>query len=652
MSGLMAFATGFLNGSVEVQREKAAKEIADNEAKAIRQKEAMDRFTNADPTKMPEAVYRALGADAGFTDLGDLTNAFNDAANTIDLGGGMTVPTLGGAELQFDAAGDQAVNANIYWTSFEKAANTNPDALFDYYSNDPRALKALKSRVGRELDVAINQWDNSQKEFSKEGDIYTPWNMEQNYAATVSLLDRLGLGVGEQSAETESKILTSMMPDFDPATHTLIKLRTNEGIVPTAIPKEDHETLKQIATAGNFGDVDELLQYTIPKAVDMTELERSEMTSEQFAWSQNEMIKKAIGLERDFGRVLRENVGLNKEENATLLARLEQDFGDDRMNQVRGLAFIAGGSSKYFKRPKNRNRFSGTVPDTLQPQVSVAQFIVAELGVDSDKFQEGVSAQVDAMNMLDRLASLELSAADKTGTGFVRGAAKLLGELGIQVSQVPEAFSSLFGKNATESNSAFANLKGNTTQESLEAIVESINKELPKEREINLTELSQIDALRLALAAKMARAVDPSGRLSNQDFEIQLRRLAGGNFATPEQIQGNIKLLKEEFSKDLQYKKLVSDMLSDTSKFTPVKASQVQASMKLRTLRHSTGLYGVGGGAATKSAADSAPTGKPPEGSTAIGDGYYYSEDGDIIYDSNGNDVTEAYLAQNLGVET
>ena len=40
-----------------------------------------------------------------------------------------------------------------------------------------------------------------------------------------------------------------------------------------------------------------------------------------------------------------------------------------------------------------------------------------------------------------------------------------------------------------------------------------------------IEQLSKMDALKLTLAAKMARAVDPSGRLSNQDFEIQLQRL-------------------------------------------------------------------------------------------------------------------------------
>ena len=46
MSGLMAFATGFLNGSVEVQREKAAAEIADNEAKALQLEQGRSAITD------------------------------------------------------------------------------------------------------------------------------------------------------------------------------------------------------------------------------------------------------------------------------------------------------------------------------------------------------------------------------------------------------------------------------------------------------------------------------------------------------------------------------------------------------------------------------------------------------------------------------
>jgi hypothetical protein len=48
----------------------------------------------------------------------------------------------------------------------------------------------------------------------------------------------------------------------------------------------------------------------------------------------------------------------------------------------------------------------------------------------------------------------------------------------------------------------------------------------------DIEKLSKMDALRLTLAAKMARAVDPSGRLSDQDFKIQLERLGGTGWFT------------------------------------------------------------------------------------------------------------------------
>ena len=153
----------------------------------------------------------------------------------------------------------------------------------------------------------------------------------------------------------------------------------------------------------------------------------------------------------------------------------------------------------------------------------------------------------------------------------------------------------------------------------------------------------------------MARAVDPSGRLSNQDFEIQLRRLAGGNFATAGQIQANLDLLKEEFRKDLQYKTELSNMLNDTSLFTPVKANQIQASAKLRALRHSQGVYGIqnvnmGTTQQGTRGAEGLPKGLP-EGSKPLGDGYFISSDGNTIYDADGNDVTDSYMKENLPVD-
>ena len=62
--------------------------------------------------------------------------------------------------------------------------------------------------------------------------------------------------------------------------------------------------------------------------------------------------------------------------------------------------------------------------------------------------------------------------------------------------------------------------------------------------------LSTIDALKLSLAAQMARAVDPSGRLSNQDFEIQLQRLGQtGLFTSKTQARASLSVVIDDFKR-------------------------------------------------------------------------------------------------------
>tara|TARA_S200002703_G_C3801774_1_gene247824 strand:- start:4739 stop:6016 length:1278 start_codon:yes stop_codon:yes gene_type:complete len=59
-----------------------------------------------------------------------------------------------------------------------------------------------------------------------------------------------------------------------------------------------------------------------------------------------------------------------------------------------------------------------------------------------------------------------------------------------------------------------------------------------------------MDSLKIALAAKMARAVDPAGRLSNQDFEMQLQRLGvKGSFDTREGRLASLRTVQAEFAR-------------------------------------------------------------------------------------------------------
>ena len=57
---------------------------------------------------------------------------------------------------------------------------------------------------------------------------------------------------------------------------------------------------------------------------------------------------------------------------------------------------------------------------------------------------------------------------------------------------------------------------------------------------------AELEAMRITLAFRMARAADPSGRLSNQDVELQLQKLGGG-FTRPSDAINKLKIVRDEF---------------------------------------------------------------------------------------------------------
>lgn len=65
------------------------------------------------------------------------------------------------------------------------------------------------------------------------------------------------------------------------------------------------------------------------------------------------------------------------------------------------------------------------------------------------------------------------------------------------------------------------------------------------------SKLARLEAMRISLAFQMARAADPSGRLSNQDIELQLRKL-GTSWQTVKQARAALSVARKEFTKKQQ----------------------------------------------------------------------------------------------------
>ena len=65
------------------------------------------------------------------------------------------------------------------------------------------------------------------------------------------------------------------------------------------------------------------------------------------------------------------------------------------------------------------------------------------------------------------------------------------------------------------------------------------------------TELAELEAMRISLAFQLARAADPSGRLSNQDIQQQLDRLGAG-FMSKDEALAKIQVVINELDRDIK----------------------------------------------------------------------------------------------------
>ena len=175
------------------------------------------------------------------------------------------------------------------------------------------------------------------------------------------------------------------------------------------------------------------------------------------------------------------------------------------------------------------------------------------ININVSDFREQDAANIEALEMQKALMAAQLNA---NSTGLTAGLSKFIAGFAGQLDQLGELF---FNSSGTQLEVFQQNLtEDGTTVSSLYSVAEEF---LGKQK---LRDLNQIDIMRLTLAAKMARAVDPSGRLSDQDFRIQLERLGGTGIFTS--TQGQIDKLQVVINEFERRDKEFSDTRSILSK--------------------------------------------------------------------------------------
>lgn len=101
---------------------------------------------------------------------------------------------------------------------------------------------------------------------------------------------------------------------------------------------------------------------------------------------------------------------------------------------------------------------------------------------------------------------------------------------------------------------------------------------------------ARLEALRITLAFKMARAADPSGRLSNQDIELQLQKLGGG-FTTVNQALAKLGVVREEFQAQVDATEVYAQYGRSTGFLTNSQIKQFDAAIVAQHIRKTARSY-------------------------------------------------------------
>jgi hypothetical protein len=622
-----------MKAEMEAEREsqKAAKAAEEKLGETVFDLIKDDKLTG------PEgAAFLGLPGDQRtMANLASLVSQTADVAMTKRYGSGPNAFKLNLlSEMKYGSGTSNYDRSQIFWDSWQNqlADENNYNAALNYFRGNKDAADALRADVYKnEYEIRMGNILRQKKQ-GVEAVGMQFIDLGSDYGNAARLFDDLGFQSVEQNATSQA---ATYIQDLDTNTQTAYWMNTKnkdgggvEQAVAISVDKATASIWEQMAAAGGFADAQEMIfSYNYDPSIVREEGE----TDQQFAAKQNALLYKAAQLEKSgsWGAYLRSPEMWTKEKSAKLLTDLESLYGkNNKMQQIQALSLLSGTPSGVFSKTR-KYRYQRDNNQSAVAQMNGMQFVETVTGLKKDDFDTGLKAQEDAVAYIERLEQLETLLGENAGSGWVRSTAAGLSAFGIQIKQAVNVIGNVFNDNAELFQGADLG--------AIQAAAQATG--------INLAAVSEAEAIRLTLAAKMARAVDPSGRLSNQDFEIQLRRLGQYNLSTPESIAAALKVVKKEFMADLEYKQMLSTISAQTSPLTRQQARRVQAAMAIRKLQGQ--IYGTGRVTQKPPTSEKPdnPEGGLPQGAVAMpdmvgpnGETVFY-KDGNY-YDENGNVVT------------
>ena len=548
----LAFATGALKGYTKSARDRVEKEAAIKEKEAEQQKFYQEQYfelagkENADKQAIAQAAKLS-----GFEYDVAAANTINGVGNTLAYGS-VTFPKFGG-EKEFDknmTSGDAQVRGITWFNTVASGLRTQEDVnkFVTHLENNPTLIPTFLQEAQRATD---DYNDGSQKKATNivTGQLKSYTGARTQYGNIFKVIDRFQKNMDVNSESSAAVAQAKEMNLIDNVDFSYAIKGEDDEIVVTELPERLHQHLPRLANyAPRFGgDVNKML------AEFATVVPGDEKTP-QNGYQLNKVLFTALDMmDRKYDIAL--NGGGTDTDRAEIGKYLSDKYKNDRYSMAQAVSLLLQPDEINENTTESRRVVTAEYINEVFEKIT--PFKAAEV---KTQYAAGIKLQ-------GQLANFRGGTEEAGTTGFVR----LVQTFGIRIFGEGGAVDQVFGDDLKKAEGGF---KKGTTVESLQAIAKSKGF-FSKERGMAA---AKAEAAQVALAIAMARAADPAGRLSNQDFEVQLARLGAAGFVgnTMAEVQQKLNDISTEFERDLKRVSVMNEVLTSGNRITP---------QRIRTLR-------------------------------------------------------------------
>lgn len=626
MSLALSFANGFLT---TYTTEKRGQLQAERDAKKAEQEKrsGIGKFIVENSDKFgPDADFSAILAkeDLDYTDLVPYINTVNAVGNSF-----------GYNALQFqkpekwDANLDPAkqLTAGGTWLRYFNEQVRNPKQLTrmqEHFKQNPNDWSAFQTDLFRYGDMFI---DGQRTRTPEKGLISEYMEPSDAYRELYKFYDELNPLI------SKGKPVPGAVQQQENSYASLIEQEANLGFVNN---KENAFVFEYMTSDGakregvyEFADQNQMdalgrlatnLGYSgdrqgIQKFInEFSDVGRATMTTASSGGLEEaySTMLSAIEMEQQGFGTLSQALGGTPQMSANFTTYLQEEFGGDYRSAVQAYATLM--TLKEDKQPK-----IGYNP--RQQKMAPADDYFERNKINRDQIIEQYEASTESLRQLELLNTL----VQENPTGLTAALQKTTFGIFGQGGQLDQFFA--------DQGVQTGGFDEGTTVETLKDSAIRFGFLSPEAAK----SLSQIDALKLSLAAQMARAVDPSGRLSNQDFEIQLQRLGQtGLFTSKVQAGASLDVVISEFKLRRRRLEVLHEVASKPAEFGKREARILKADATIRRIQAQGYQQERQNRAALPDADGEQPDGQPSSELTLDPDTGLYTDGDNFFKDSEG----------------